>query len=105
MEVDPPEIVNNVTDSEKALALEETVSYWTDFLKVQLHPKSTVELKSSFFENDAPNYVGFRTYGDGIGLLEGGFAMEEAEERIRFFTEEADHLQVKSSPCILNHHF
>lgn len=69
--------------------LESDVQYWTDFSKVHYHPQSLYELNGLWMNN-----VEFDNYGIGRDIFSGGLRGEEISERLRFFIEECDHIQV-----------
>eukprot|EP00850_Spirogloea_muscicola_P018999 SM000180S03524 [mRNA] locus=s180:94646:97522:- [translate_table: standard] len=73
--------------------LNDGVSYWTDYLKVHLHPRSVAELGGAWQGDPL-------SYGAGRGLLDSGESMEEIRDRLRFFVEECDNLQ--GFQCILD---
>eukprot|EP00850_Spirogloea_muscicola_P005974 SM000028S10068 [mRNA] locus=s28:205324:208188:+ [translate_table: standard] len=73
--------------------LNDNVNYWTDYLKVHLHPRSVVEFGGAWQGDPL-------SYGAGRGLLDSGESMEEVLDRLRFFVEECDHLQ--GFQCILD---
>eukprot|EP00850_Spirogloea_muscicola_P005795 SM000027S09576 [mRNA] locus=s27:186532:189411:+ [translate_table: standard] len=73
--------------------LHESVSYWTDYLKVHLHPRSVAELGGAWQGDPL-------SYGAGKGLLDSGESMEDVRDRLRFFVEECDNLQ--GFQCILD---
>lgn len=77
-----------VQDKDRIECLENGVQYWTDFSKVQYHPRSLYELHSSW--TDAKK---FDNYGIGKDTLSEGLQGEEINERLRFFVEECDHIQ------------
>ncbi|KAI5063293.1 hypothetical protein GOP47_0021840 [Adiantum capillus-veneris] len=67
--------------------LVDTVQFWTDYSKVQFHPLSLFQLEGVWHEATP-----FDNYGSGKGIFS-GFTEEEALDRLRFFVEEADHMQ------------
>ncbi|KAI0503630.1 hypothetical protein KFK09_014564 [Dendrobium nobile] len=77
-----------ITDKERIECLENGVQYWTDFSKVQFHPRSLYELHGSWIDVEK-----FDNYGIGEEILSAGFQSEEMNERLRFFIEECDHIQ------------
>lgn len=78
-----------ITDKDRVECLENGVQYWTDFSKVQYHPQSLYELHGSWTDVEK-----FDNYGIGEDILSVGFQSEEMNERLRFFIEECDHIQV-----------
>ncbi|XP_055343430.1 protein misato homolog 1-like [Paramacrobiotus metropolitanus] len=69
--------------------LEESVSTWSDFLGVLLHPRSIVSLKN-YWLDDAPS---FELYGLGLEEYKQAAVREPLENSIRYFVEESDNLQ------------
>ncbi|KAH6557871.1 hypothetical protein KP509_1Z088900 [Ceratopteris richardii] len=67
--------------------LEDTVQYWTDYSKVHFHPLSLFEL-DGVWHGTTP----FDDYGNGRDILS-GYMKDDALDRVRFFVEEADHMQ------------
>ncbi|GAQ79541.1 tubulin [Klebsormidium nitens] len=75
-------------DLARVAGLEDSVQYWTDYLKVHLHPKSLYELPDTW---QGMNELS--TYGEGVAAFQKEETREEMEERVRFFAEESDHMQ------------
>jgi len=69
--------------------LENEVQCWTDFSKVHYHPQSLYELGGLWMDPQ-----GFNNYGSGKDVFSEGSRGEEIADRIRFFIEECDHIQV-----------
>jgi len=78
-----------VEDKDRIECLENGVQYWTDYSKVQYHPRSLCELHSSWTDVEK-----FDNYGIGKDVLSEGLQGEEMNERLRLFVEECDHIQV-----------
>ena len=74
------------------------VKYWTDYLIAHLHPKSVVELRAGWEERDGESGGPFRSWGEGLQLLGGEEEAEERLDRLRWFVEGCDHLQVGHGP-------
>ncbi|KAL6273766.1 hypothetical protein ACE6H2_024458 [Prunus campanulata] len=77
-----------IHDRDKVESLENGVQYWTDFSKVEYHPRSLYELSGLWVDPQK-----FDNYGIGRESLSGGLQGEEISERLRFFVEECDHIQ------------
>ncbi|KAH7673524.1 Members of tubulin/FtsZ family domain-containing protein [Dioscorea alata] len=77
-----------IQDKDRVECLENGVQYWTDFSKVQYHPRSLFELHGSW-----TNIQKFDNYGIGKDVLSEGSQVEEMSERLRFFVEECDRIQ------------
>ncbi|RRT58134.1 hypothetical protein B296_00023023 [Ensete ventricosum] len=73
-----------VQDKDRIESLETDVTFWTDFSKVQYHPRSLYELHSSWMDIQK-----FDDYGIAKDVLSGGLQLEEMNERLRFFIEES----------------
>lgn len=69
--------------------LEKGVQYWTDYSKVHFHPKSLYELNGGWTDVED-----FDNYGIGRDSFDWASQGEEVSERLRFFVEECDHIQV-----------
>lgn len=76
-------------DKDLVGCLENSCQFWTDFSKVHYHPRSIYELNGSWI-----NLHDFDNYGIGRNVLSGSSELEEMNERLRFFVEECDHIQV-----------
>lgn len=59
------------------------------FMQLHLHPKTLYELPDTW-----QGMRELQTYGEGVAVLAKEETREEMEERVRFFAEESDHLQV-----------
>lgn len=92
----PTDSSDKSTNHETSLlkSLEDSVQFWTDYSKVHFHPQSLYELEGVWHETTP-----FDDYGSGKGLLK-GLAKEDVLDRLRFFVEEADHLQVDKTLLI-----
>lgn len=76
-------------DKDIVECLENGVQYWTDFSKVHYHPQSLYELNGLGMD---PEY--FNNYEIGRDAFSGCLSGEEINERLRFFVEECDLIQV-----------
>jgi hypothetical protein len=81
----------NIEDKDLVENLENGVIFWTDYSKVQYHPQSLYELYGSWTDFDK-----FDNYGTAKEVVSEWSQMEEMNERLRFFVEECDHIQVLS---------
>lgn len=82
-----------VLDKDIVHCLESDVHFWTDFSKVYYHPRSLCELNSSWSDiHDFDNY--------GIAQQVTSSQGEDMIDRLRFFTEECDHIQVVFFPTV-----
>lgn len=82
---------SHIEDKDRVECLERDVKFWSDFSKVQFHHKSLYELKGTWTD-----FQNFDNFGVGKEVLSGGLHMEELNDRLRFFVEECDHVQVIS---------
>lgn len=80
---------SEIQDKDIVESLENGVQFWTDFSKVHYHPQSLYELNGLWM--DAQD---FNNYGIGMDVFSEGLRGEEMNERLRFFVEECDHIQV-----------
>lgn len=68
------------------------VGYWTDYLKTFLHPRSLYQLPGVWQGQGR-----FGAFGEGKGLLGVSETRDEIMDRMRFWAEECDTLQVSTS--------
>lgn len=87
--VDKSEPQREYQDKDIVESLEKGVKFWTDFSKVHYHSQSLYELSGLWM--DAWE---FDNYGIGRDALSHGLQGEEISERLRFFVEECDRVQV-----------
>lgn len=80
---------NEIQATDIIECLENNVKYWTDFAKVHYHPQSLYELNGLWMD-----IQDFNNYGMGRDAFTGLQHGEEITERLRFFIEECDHIQV-----------
>lgn len=78
-----------IQDKDIVECLENDVQYWTDYSKVHYHPQSLYELSGLWMDVQE-----FDNYGIGKDVFAGGSRGEEISERLRFFVEDCDHIQV-----------
>lgn len=81
--------VAEIKDEDLVHCLESDVQFWTDFSKVHYHPQSLYEVKGLFTGAQE-----FNNYGIGKDVYCEGLCGEDMNERLRFFVEECDHIQV-----------
>lgn len=77
-----------IHDEDIVESLENGVQFWSDFSKVHYHPQSLCELSGLWMDVQE-----FDNYGIGKDAFSGGRG-EEMSERLRFFAEECDYMQV-----------
>lgn len=70
-------------------SLENGVQFWTDYSKVHFHPQSLYELNGVWTDVEE-----FDNYGIGRDSFSWASQGEEISDRLRFFVEECDHVQV-----------
>ncbi|XP_021232324.1 protein misato homolog 1 isoform X2 [Numida meleagris] len=75
---------------------------WSDYLSVQLHPKSVCVLQQYNHDGDSGRLEAF---GQGERLVEDAGCMEELEDRLHFYVEECDYLQGFQVLCDLHDGF
>ncbi|KAM4755817.1 protein misato homolog 1 isoform 2-T2 [Cyanocitta cristata] len=68
-----------------------SVRLWSDYLNVHLHPKSVYVIRQYLHDGDCGCLEAF---GQGESLLQDPACVEELEDRLHFYVEECDYLQV-----------
>lgn len=76
-------------DKDITECLENGVQFWTDYSKVHYHPQSLYELNGVWGDVE-----GFDNYGIGRDSFSWASQGEEISDRLRFFVEECDNIQV-----------
>ncbi|KAE8655390.1 Plasma membrane, myosin-like, Tubulin/FtsZ, N-terminal isoform 6 [Hibiscus syriacus] len=79
---------NEIQDTDIVSCLDKGVQFWTDFSKVHYHPQSLYEINGLWMDAQE-----FDNYGSGKDVFMENLRGEEICERLRFFTEECDHVQ------------
>lgn len=79
-------------DKDVTEGLENGVHFWTDYSKVHFHPQSLYELNGVWADVQE-----FDNYGIGRDSFAWASQGEEISDRLRFFVEECDHIQVTTS--------
>lgn len=80
---------NEFHDLDVVQCLEDNVEYWTDYSKVHYHPKSLYEINGLW--KDVQEFNNYATGKEAFSENQRG---EEINDRLRFFIEECDHIQV-----------
>ncbi|NWY34422.1 MSTO1 protein, partial [Pheucticus melanocephalus] len=75
---------------------------WSDYLNVNLHPKSLYVIRQYLHDGDCGCLEAF---GQGESLLQDPACVEELEDRLHFFVEECDYLQGFQVLCDLHNGF
>ncbi|GFN80506.1 misato-like protein 1 [Plakobranchus ocellatus] len=70
--------------------LDNEVKVWSDYLRTALHPR-TIHILQDYQFNNAEQP--FNVFGMGQQVVGGKTLWDQVEDRVRFFTEECDHLQ------------
>lgn len=83
---------NEIHDKDIVESLDKDVQFWTDFSKVHYHHRSLYELNGLWFGDQE-----FDNYGMGKDVFQENSRGEEICDRLRFFVEECDHIQVSFS--------
>ncbi|XP_036609639.1 protein misato homolog 1 isoform X1 [Trichosurus vulpecula] len=81
---------------------EGSIKVWSDFLHVQLHPRSICIIQKYNHDGEAGRLEGF---GQGESLLQEPTYLEELEDRLHFYVEECDYLQGFQILCDLHDGF
>ncbi|XP_030821114.1 protein misato homolog 1 isoform X1 [Camarhynchus parvulus] len=79
-----------------------SVRLWSDYLNVNLHPKSLYVIRQYLHDGDCGCLEAF---GQGESLLQDPACVEELEDRLHFFVEECDYLQGFQVLCDLHNGF
>ncbi|KAF6027452.1 MSTO1 [Bugula neritina] len=87
---DEPESSVKEDIREKMYSLDDSVHSWCDYLRVHLHPKSLSVVKG-YYQTD--NVLNLHNLGSDLYNRQSSKLREELEDKIHFFTEEADNLQ------------
>ncbi|GAB6032460.1 hypothetical protein CHUAL_011097 [Chamberlinius hualienensis] len=82
--------VENPVGNEAEKRLTSPPKLWSDYVVTPFHPRSVHEFRDYSFNNEAYR---FSNYFDGFDLTSAEGVMDEIDSRIRYFTEECDHLQ------------
>lgn len=85
-----------IEDKDIVECLEKDVTFWTDFSKVHYHPQSLYQINGSWVDVQE-----FDNYGIGKETFSWSSQGEDIDERLRFFVEECDHIQV----CVIRNNF
>ncbi|XP_041361041.1 protein misato homolog 1-like [Gigantopelta aegis] len=70
--------------------LDSTVSVWSDFLRIYLHPKTVCMLQDYSHKNEAQP---FDVYSMGVQSCQNADFFDDFEDRLRFFVEDCDQMQ------------
>jgi hypothetical protein len=81
-------------DKDLVASLETGVKFWDDYSRVQYHPQSLCELHGSWRDFDK-----FDACGAGREVVSEWSQIEGMDERLRFFVEDCDHVQVSFFPA------
>ncbi|XP_014869763.1 protein misato homolog 1 [Poecilia latipinna] len=92
---------NQLTRVQKNYRLEGSVTVWSDFLRLHLHPRSVVVIHQFNHDGEAHR---LETFGQGESTLQGAL-LDELEDRLHFFVEECDYLQGFQVLCDLEDGF
>ncbi|XP_051849814.1 protein misato homolog 1 isoform X2 [Antechinus flavipes] len=88
--------------SKSLIPPEGSIKVWSDFLHVQLHPRSICIIQKYNHDGEAGRLEGF---GQGESLLREPTYLEELEDRLHFYVEECDYLQGFQVLCDLHDGF
>ncbi|XP_054911058.1 protein misato homolog 1 isoform X2 [Poeciliopsis prolifica] len=92
---------SQLTRLQKNYRLEGSVTVWSDFLRLHLHPRSVAVLHQFNHDGEAHR---LETFGQGESALQGAL-LDELEDRLHFFVEECDYLQGFQVLCDLEDGF
>uniref|UniRef100_A0A3B5MLF8 Protein misato homolog 1 n=1 Tax=Xiphophorus couchianus TaxID=32473 RepID=A0A3B5MLF8_9TELE len=92
---------SQLTRVQKNYRLEGSVTVWSDFLRLHLHPRSVAVIHQFNHDREAHR---LETFGQGESVLQGAL-LDELEDRLHFFVEECDYLQGFQVLCDLEDGF
>ncbi|XP_023200608.1 protein misato homolog 1 [Xiphophorus maculatus] len=92
---------SQLTRVQKNYRLEGSVTVWSDFLRLHLHPRSVAVIHQFNHDGEAHR---LETFGQGESVLQGAL-LDELEDRLHFFVEECDYLQGFQVLCDLEDGF
>ncbi|XP_042202100.1 protein misato homolog 1 [Callorhinchus milii] len=76
--------------SQRNYQLEGSVTVWSDYLRVHLHPKTVSVVHQYNHEGDSDR---FEAFGQGEKLFQDPAFLDDFEDRLHFYVEECDYLQ------------
>ncbi|MXQ95913.1 hypothetical protein E5288_WYG015134 [Bos mutus] len=85
-----PPFTNAITPK-PVMPTEGSIRVWSDFLRVHLHPRSICMIHKYNHDGEAGRLEAF---GQGESILKEPKYLEELEDRLHFYVEECDYLQV-----------
>ncbi|XP_048476412.1 protein misato homolog 1 [Rhincodon typus] len=88
--------------SQSSYRLEDSVSVWSDYLRVHLHPK-TVSVIQQYTHSSTSDR--FEAFGFGEKLIRDHSFLDDFEDRLHFYIEECDYLQGFHVLCDLQDSF
>ncbi|XP_063513247.1 protein misato homolog 1-like isoform X2 [Pongo pygmaeus] len=92
----PP--LTTATTPKPLIPTEASIRVWSDFLRVHLHPQSICMIQKYNHDGEAGRLEAF---GQGESVLKEPKYQEELEDRLHFYVEECDYLQVAAWQCAL----
>ncbi|XP_037591236.1 protein misato homolog 1-like [Cebus imitator] len=92
----PPPLTTSTTPT-PLIPTEGSIRVWSDFLRVHLHPRSICMIQKYNHDGEAGRLEAF---GQGESVLKEPKYQEELEDRLHFYVEECDHLQVVAWLCV-----
>ncbi|XP_063579605.1 protein misato homolog 1 isoform X4 [Pongo abelii] len=92
----PP--LTTATTPKPLIPTEASIRVWSDFLRVHLHPRSICMIQKYNHDGEAGRLEAF---GQGESVLKEPKYQEELEDRLHFYVEECDYLQVAAWQCAL----
>ncbi|XP_042537457.1 protein misato homolog 1 [Dipodomys spectabilis] len=97
-----PPPVSTATAPKSFIPPEGTIRVWSDFLRVDLHPRSICMIHKYNHDGEAGRLEAF---GQGESILKEPRYLEELEDRLHFYVEECDYLQGFQILCDLHDGF
>ncbi|XP_043310206.1 protein misato homolog 1 isoform X1 [Cervus canadensis] len=86
-----PPPFTNARAPKPVMPTEGSIRVWSDFLRVHLHPRSICMIHKYNHDGEAGRLEAF---GQGESILKEPKYLEELEDRLHFYVEECDYLQV-----------
>ncbi|XP_030680136.1 protein misato homolog 1 isoform X5 [Nomascus leucogenys] len=83
--------LTTATTPKPLIPTEASIRVWSDFLRVHLHPRSICMIQKYNHDGEAGRLEAF---GQGESVLKEPKYQEELEDRLHFYVEECDYLQV-----------
>ncbi|KAM6168966.1 protein misato homolog 1 [Erethizon dorsatum] len=97
-----PPPVTSVSNPKPLIPMAGSIRVWSDFLRVNLHPRSICLIQNYNHDGETGRLEAF---GQGESILKEPRYLEELEDRLHFYVEECDYLQGFQILCDLHDGF